>query len=125
MSIRRDGSRLVSIKVARSFRAGLYHSLKYAGKFLTHDPVRLAELELAFDRVRRVHTMGAFYNAVRPQPESPEAVSPRCPQCGGAMFDPTGPLYSVRMLELIGIRDFDVATRDAGRTRVFQGISDG
>jgi len=123
--IRGDGSRRVSTKVARSFRGGLYHSLKYAGKFLTHDPVRLAELELAFNRVRRVHTMGAFYNAVRLQPESPESASPRCPQCGGAMFEPTGPLCSVRILEFTGRRDFEVARREAGRTRVFQGVSDG
>jgi hypothetical protein len=123
--IRSDGSRRVGIKVARSFRAGLYHSLKYAGKFLTDDPMRLAELELAFNRVRRVHTMGAFYNAVPPQQESPKFASPCCPQCGGAMFDPSGPLCSVRFLELTGARDFEMARREAGRARVFQGVSDG
>jgi len=33
--IRADGSKIVSIKIARTFRAGLYHALKYAGKILS------------------------------------------------------------------------------------------
>jgi hypothetical protein len=116
--IRGDGSKIVSIKSARTFRAGLYHALKYAGKFLSTDPVRLAELELAFDRVRRVHTMGGFYNAIPPtaQPRGPA----HCPQCDGVMLEPTGPLRPVRLFEMQGIADFDLMRHEAGREKVFR-----
>jgi hypothetical protein len=117
--IRNDGSKIVSIKIARTFRAGLYHALKYAGKFISTDPIRLAELELAFNRVRRVHTMGGFYNAIPKKPK-PEIVSPRCPNCGGVMFEPTGPLHPVRFLEMQGMRDFDVLRREATRKKVLE-----
>ena len=118
-AIRADGSRIVSIKVARTFRAGLYHALKYAGKFLSSDPHRLAELEVAFNRVRRVHTIGGFYNAI--SQTQPQAPSPCCPECGGTMFDPTGPLRPVRSLEALGIRDFDLVRREIGRKKIIEG----
>jgi len=115
--IRGDGSKIVSIKIAKTFRAGLYHALKYAGKFLSGDPTRLAELEFAFHRVRRVHTMAGFYNAL-PKDRAIKPPLP-CPVCGGVMFEPSGPLLPVRDCETLGARDFDVLTREVGRQRVF------
>src|SRR5262249_5456527 len=47
-----EGSFLVSAKRVSSFGQGLGHALKYAGKFLDKDPVRLAALEVAFHGVR-------------------------------------------------------------------------
>jgi hypothetical protein len=117
--IRSDGSKIVSIKNARTFGAGLYHALKYAGKFLSNDPIRLAELELTFNRVRRVHAMGGFYNAIPKKPK-PEVASPRCPDCGGVMFEPTGPLHPVHSLQKQGMRDFDVLRREAARKKVLE-----
>jgi hypothetical protein len=118
-----DGSKIISIKSARTFRAALYHALKYAGKFLSSDPARLAELELAFDRVRRVHTMGGFYNALHGAVQ-PKA-SPRCPHCDGVMLDPIGPLRSVRLFEMQGIFDFDLVSRESRRNRIFQNHGNG
>ena len=115
--IRGDGSKIVSIKKARTFRAGLYHALKYAGKFLSTDPIRLAELELAFNRVRRVHTMAGFYNAI-PKDSAPKPASPPCPVCGGVMLEPTGPLRPVCHFKLLGIPDFEVMRREVARQKV-------
>jgi len=115
--IRTDGSKIVSIKIARTFRAGLYHALKYAGKFLSTDPNRLAELELAFNRVRRVHTMAGFYNVIRAV-SLPKAASPPCPVCGGMMFEAYGPLRPVRHFQVLGIPDFEVMRREVGRQRI-------
>jgi hypothetical protein len=48
----------------RRFVRALGHALKYTGKHvLRSDGKRLAELEVAFHTVRRVHTMGLFYYA--------------------------------------------------------------
>src|SRR5262249_45949985 len=52
----------VSIKRANSFEAALGHALKYPSKYFEASPVRLVDLEIAFDRVRRVHALAAFYN---------------------------------------------------------------
>jgi hypothetical protein len=54
------GSFIVSIKPVESFESGLAHSLKYAGKTLDRCPDRLAELELSFHKVRRVHSLAGF-----------------------------------------------------------------
>jgi len=48
----------------RRFVRALGHALKYTGKHLSgSDGARLAQLEVAFHTVRRVHTMGLFYHA--------------------------------------------------------------
>ena len=54
--------------------------MKYAGKFLSKDPDRLAELELAFNGVRRVHTMGGFYNAVSKEPTQKSSFAVPAPE---------------------------------------------
>jgi ribosomal protein S27AE len=78
------GSYIVSIKRARSFQQALNHALKYPAKYVSRsDPERLAELELAFNGVRRLHTLGAFY---RFKTEKEVAGNgPVCPRCGAAM----------------------------------------
>jgi hypothetical protein len=48
----------------RRFVRALGHALKYTGKHVARsDGERLADLEVAFHTVRRVHTMGLFYHA--------------------------------------------------------------
>jgi hypothetical protein len=118
------GSYIISVKAAKSFEGGLAHALKYAGKFLSKDPVRLAELELAFHGVRRVHTLGAFYNAA-PKTKAPEdKPGPACPDCGSALLR-VGPWLPLCVLKREGRRDLDELRRAKGRTRVLGGFPDG
>jgi hypothetical protein len=57
-----EEQRFVSIKRAKSFAGALAHALKYPAKFLDKStPQRLAALERAFHKTRRVSTGGAFY----------------------------------------------------------------
>ena len=120
------GSFIISIKQAGSFAGGLAHALKYAGKFLSKDPKRLAALELAFHGVRRVHTLGAFYNAL-PKPEAeaeePKSCDPSCPDCGAALIG-KGPLVPIFVLKREGCVDLDEAKRKAARLRILRGVPD-
>jgi hypothetical protein len=106
------GSFIVSVKSAESFEAGLAHSLKYAGKTLDLDPDRLADLELAFHRVRRVHTLAAFYNV--PVGPSPADLESGCPVCGAVLVR-VGTLALISVLEAQGCCDLDVVRLDTGR----------
>jgi hypothetical protein len=112
------GSFIVSIKLAESFEKGLAHALKYTGKYMDGDPDRLADLELAFDRVRRVHTLRAFYNALPKDKKSADAAESGCPTCGAVLVR-VGSLAMVRVLAEHGCADLDVARQDAGRAKVF------
>ena len=80
--IRKDGSRVVWIKRATGFAQALAHALKYTGKQPSKDPKRLAELEKAFHRVRRVHPIGAFFKVKDPGPMVADIC---CPQCDGPL----------------------------------------
>jgi hypothetical protein len=89
--IRGDGSFIVSIKRAKSFEAALSHCLKYPSKFFDAPPSRLVELEVAFDRVRRVHAVAAFYNPkIEREPgEDAGLLSGTCPICRGLLGEPS------------------------------------
>lgn len=116
--IRGDGSRIVSIKQARSFEAALGHALKYPSKFFDAAPERLAELEVAFDRVRRVHTLARFYNPdIEREPgEDVSADAGHCPLCGDVLLDVKG-WHFVDDLRREGRRDSDVVRMEANRAR--------
>lgn len=115
------GSFIISVKPAQSFEAGLAHALKYAGKFLSRDPERLADLEATFHRVRRVHTLGAFYNAVpRGQASKAGESDPVCPLCSAALVR-VGGLSPVSILKSERRLDLAEARRDAARNRAFGG----
>jgi hypothetical protein len=90
-AIRSDGSFIISIKRANSFAAALSHCLKYPSKFFDAPPSRLVELEVAFDRVRRVHAVAAFYNPkIEREPgEDSGLLSGSCPICGGLLGEPS------------------------------------
>ncbi len=114
-----DGSFIVSIQAAKSFYAALYHALKYAGKVLSTDPHRLAELESTFHGVRRVHTLAAFYNPKDIEKQLPQ--SPPCPSCGERLFDASGPWLPIQELRKRGIRELEEARSEIGRERVLTG----
>lgn len=88
--IRADGSFIVSIKRAKSFEAALSHALKYPSKFFDAPPERLVDLEMAFDRVRRVHAVAAFYNPkIEREPgEDAKLLNGTCPICRGLLGEP-------------------------------------
>lgn len=114
-----EGSFIISVKRAGNFLAGLAHALKYAGKFLSRDPNRLADLELAFHRVRRVHTLGVFYRAVKPEIVD-EKNTANCPECGAALVR-VGPWQPIERLQRIGCEDLDQRRRALGRERILRG----
>lgn len=119
-----DGSQggfIISIKYARSFTAALYHAVKYPAKFATRStPTRLAELEIVFHRVRRFHTLAAFYAPEVPTPEKPE--TKKCPLCAARLSD-VGPWQTLEDLERRGLRDFSEVERELARERAFAGPS--
>jgi hypothetical protein len=119
--IRADGSFIVSIKVAKSFAAGLAHALKYAGKFLSSDPHRLAELENTFHRVRRVHTLAAFYNPeIEPEPSDACLETCTCPICGDHLVKVTGYYWRpVAELKRDGVKDLEQVRRELAKQKVF------
>ncbi len=115
------GSFIISVKPAKSFEDGLAHALKYAGKFLSRDPERLADLEATFHRVRRVHTLAAFYNAVRPAPASTDGESGLvCPLCSAALLR-VGGWSSISALQGEGRLDLFEVRQQAARREVFAG----
>jgi hypothetical protein len=121
-NIRSDGSYIVSIKAALSFEAALGHALKYPSKFFEAPPARLAELEVAFDRVRRVHALARFYNPKierEPGDEGPTSAG-HCPICGDPLLDAPG-WHFVDELEREGRRDSDVVRIEVGRATVLTG----
>jgi hypothetical protein len=79
------GTFIISIKYARDFPTALYHAVKYPAKFAERAGAkRLVELEIIFHRVRRFHTLAAFY-----APEVPEVEREprRCPICKQPLSD--------------------------------------
>ena len=100
-------------------------ALKYTSKFVSlSSPARLAELEKAFHRVRRVHTMAAFYNVKQAEPgEDWGGLESRgCPLCGAALLKVA--CYGLRPVEELkaaGLRSLEQCWRDVGRDRVFGG----
>lgn len=120
--IRKDGSYIVSIKFAHSFEAALGHALKYPSKFFDASPARLAELEVAFQRVRRVHALAAFFNPriVREPGEEGPCQAGRCPICGDLLLDAPG-WHFLDNFQSEGRRDADAVRVEVGRAKVLSG----
>lgn len=115
-----DGSFIVSIKRAKSFEAALSHALKYPSKFFNAEPARLVELEVAFNHVRRVHALGAFYNPTierEPGEEGP-CEAGHCPICGDLLLDAPG-YHFISDLQNEGRREVESARIDAARAKAF------
>lgn len=155
---KRDGARIVWISQQkidspppdflegerRRFIRALGHALKYTGKHVSRsDGERLADLEIAFHTVRRVHTMGLFYHAdLRCQSHCSqcdtrcELVSGhqgehqcrshghenRCPLCNGYLMFPRDSAYApVSTLQKEGRRELGEVRRQIARDKVLQG----
>lgn len=120
--IRSDGSFIVSIKAAKNFEAALGHALKYPSKFFDADPARLVELEVAFDRVRRVHALAVFYNPkIEREPGDDGPCEARhCPVCGDLLLDAPG-YHFIDDLRREGRKAVDVVRIETGRAKVLTG----
>jgi len=136
----------------RRFFRCLGHALKYTGKHvLRSDGERLAELEVAFHGRRRVHTMGAFYNAdlfcsemcdrngvecarrcVLPNGHTDSHCCNShgggncCPLCRAPLMFPSSSGYElISVLKREGRRNLEEVRRETGRDRVFGGTCPG
>lgn len=121
-----DERRFVSIKRARSFVGALAHALKYPAKFLEKSsPQRLAALEKAFHRTRRVSTGGAFYRVeeVREPGDDREFDHAFCPFCKVRLVRMCEPWQPISVLEREGRINLKVAEREAGLHNALGGES--
>ena len=128
----------------RRFIRALGHALKYTGKHVSRsDGQRLADLEIAFHTVRRVHTMGLFYHAdLRCQLQCGHCDSRcelvnghegdhrckahghenRCPLCDGYLMFPRDSGYApVSELRKEGRRELGDVRRQVLRDRILNG----
>jgi hypothetical protein len=128
----------------RRFVRALGHALKYTGKHVSRsDGERLAELEIAFHTVRRVHTMGLFYHAdLSCQSHCSQCDSRcelvnghqgdhqcrshghenRCPLCNGHLMFPRDSGYApISLLRKEGRRELGEVRRQVARDKVLQG----
>jgi hypothetical protein len=126
------------------FVRALGHALKYTGKHVSRsDGERLAQLEVAFQGVRRVHTMGLFYHADLQCQEKCGSCDGRCelicghqgdhhckyhgsgnrcPLCDGHLMFPRDSGYArVSELKKEGRRELADVRRQVSRGRVFHG----
>lgn len=115
------GSFILSIKYARNFSEALFHAIKYPAKFAERStPKRLAELERIFHKVRRFHTLAAFY-----APEAPESEKPpvrRCPLCSEPMSEPVR-WETLVELERRGLRDLSMVEKQMKQTPALGSVS--
>ena len=107
-----EGSFIVSMKAAK-FEVAVAHALKYAGKFISQEPERLAALEVAFHGVRRVHSLGAFYNVKESRRDRDDAP---CPCCGSALLRLSGYVPIAELIDA-GFQDLDQGQKEARRKR--------
>ena len=63
----------------------LSYLLKYVSKPPSNDPKFLGQLEVAFHKVRRVHTLGLFYNFAAHDPDAEHSHWNLCPVCGAGL----------------------------------------
>jgi hypothetical protein len=114
-----EGSFIVSAKRAVSFGQALGHALKTTGKVLDADPLRLAALEATFNKVRRVHGLGLFFNAVPKKDKKDKAdAGLNCPDCGSAVVRDRV-LCAVVLLKKEARVDFDEVRRNVKRDKIF------
>jgi hypothetical protein len=110
---------IISIKYAEDFARALHHAVKYPAKFAERSaPERLADLEKVFHRVRRFHTLAAFYAPEAPVEEKPP--SRRCPDCGESL-SMVFRWQTIAALVLRGLKDLETATVAASRNAGLEG----
>jgi len=108
----------------RAVRWALNHMLKYVSKPPAITPERLASLIAAFDRTRRVHSLGLFYGK-KPKKEKKDCPCPRCRKEGivstvcfeGRTLPNGGCIPRLEKIELLLSQGY-VSLREAGRDAV-------
>jgi hypothetical protein len=108
----------------RAVRWALNHMLKYVSKPPAITPDRLASLIAAFDRARRVHSLGLFYGK-KPKKEKKDCPCPKCHKEGivstvsfeGRALPNGGCIPRLEKIELLVTRGY-VSLREAGRDAV-------
>lgn len=106
---------VLSIKKADHFAKALFHAVKYPAKFAERaSPERLADLEKVFHRVRRFHTLSAFYSPEAPEDEKPPLK--KCPLCDSPLGEPRG-WHSIADLKRRGFQDLDEVAQQIARAR--------
>jgi hypothetical protein len=111
-----EGSFVIFMKATR-FELAVAHALKYAGKFISKEPERLAALEVVFHKVRRVHALGAFYGVKDEQRERHDVA---CPCCGSALVCRAG-YVPIAEFSDAGFEDLDKAQQEVRSTRGLKG----
>jgi hypothetical protein len=109
---------------ARAVRWALNHMLKYVSKSPAITPERLASLIAAFDRTRRVHSLGLFYGK-KPKKEKKDCPCPKCRKEGivskvsfeGCPLPNGGFIPRLEKIELLLSQGY-VPLREAGREAV-------
>jgi hypothetical protein len=110
---------ILSIKYAPDFSRALYHAVKYPAKFATRStPERLADLESVFHRVRRFHTLAAFYAPECPAEEKPPRKN--CPLCDKPLSEPRG-FETIEALMLRGLQDLETVRARLAKERGLSG----
>jgi hypothetical protein len=105
----------------RGIRWALNHMLKYVSKPPAITPERLASLIAAFDRARRVHSLGLFYGK-KPKKEKKDCPCPKCRKDGivstvsfeGRTLPNGGCIPRLEHIELLLSQGY-VPLREAGR----------
>jgi hypothetical protein len=109
---------IFTIRMCESVVPALYHAIKYPAKFGEHAAGEwLAELEIAFHRVRRLHRLGAFYNMPKPEDEPEhDGRMKKCPGCGEQLSEPT---FNRLLKDLYaeGCRDLRTLVREIGKAK--------
>ena len=98
----------------KAVRQALRHMLKYVAKVPAVSPERVAALEIAFTRVRRVHPLGLFYKLASSEEEEEEdggRTGCVCPDCGEEFLYVPWRLFLVEELEYEGCQDLAAARR--------------
>lgn len=110
----KQGGKIVYIQQSRSLGEALYHALKYPAKFADKStPEWSAALEAFFHGVRRVHSVGAFYN---PEHEDSKPGGLECPDCG-ALCVKDSPLLIMEEIERQGLEDIEIVRLRVNRER--------
>jgi len=117
-----QGGFILSIKYAKGIAEALYHAVKYPAKYIKEStPERLADLEIIFHRVRRFHTLAAFYSPEVPEdPNEAEAGSRRCPICASALSE-RGQWETIFAMDQRGLEDISAVEARIERERGLSG----
>jgi hypothetical protein len=110
---------IFTIRMCESVIPALYHAIKYPAKFGEHAAGDwLAELEVAFHRVRRLHRLGSFYNMPKPEDEEEhDGRMKKCPGCGEQLSEPTFNRL-LKDLYAAGHRDLRTLVREISKAKV-------